>query len=93
MLSNGRLMETFPTKEEAEAAASEWDAGLKVASSLPEIWIIDNFVVEAGLGGMLLGQVHEVDLWQYKLVRELTQREYDAEAEQYFNEFGYYPDQ
>ena len=93
MLAPGRLMETFLTREEAEAALQDWELGIKVASHLPDIWIVGDFVAEAAIDGTQLGEVHEVDLRQYRVVREISQAEYDSEVEQYFEEFGHYPGQ
>ena len=91
MLAPGRLMETFPTREEAEAALQDWALGRKVASYLPDIWVVGDFVAEAGIDGTQLGEVHEIDLRQYRVVREMSQAEHDSEVEQYFEEFGRYP--
>ena len=93
MLAPGRYMETFATREEAEAALPDWELGRKVASHLPDIWVVGDFVAEAGIDGTQLGEVHEIDLRQYKVVREISQEEHDSEVQQYFEEFGHYPGQ
>lgn len=93
MLAPGRHMETFATREEAEAALSDWELGIKLASDHPDIWVVGDFVAEAGIDGTQLGEVHEIDLRQYKVVREMSQAEHDSGVEQYFEEFGHYPGQ
>jgi hypothetical protein len=57
-----------------------------------DVWIIaDSFVVEAYLGGMMLGEKKNLDMSVYNIVAEYTQEELDAMFEEFHDEHGHYP--
>lgn len=59
-----------------------------------EVWIIeDYFVCEPGVEGMQIGELPEFDLSKCKVVKRMTQEEYDALAEAFYQEHGHYPGQ
>lgn len=57
-----------------------------------DVWLVDNFVTEAGLGGVSLGERQSLDMSKFSIVSTLTQDEFDALMEEYFQEHGEYPD-
>ena len=90
MTAPDRPMETFSSREEAMDALSSWELGVKQASSKPDVWLVGNFVAEAGIDGPQLGEREEVDLRQYTVIREISQETHDAEVEAFFDEHGHY---
>lgn len=59
-----------------------------------DVWIVaDCFVVEAYLGGMMLGEKANLDMSEFNIVAEYTQEELDAMFEEFHDEHGHYPDQ
>lgn len=59
----------------------------------PDVWVVgDTFVLEAEVGGMQLGEVGQLDMSQFNVVLRLTQEEFDALQEAYYEEHGHYPD-
>lgn len=57
-----------------------------------DVWLVDNFVMEAGLGGVSLGERQSLNMSKFNIVATLTQDEFDALMEEYFKEHGQYPD-
>ncbi len=58
-----------------------------------EVWIIaESFVVESYVGGMMLGNVSELDMSNYRVVGRYTQAELDQMMEEYYEEHGHYPE-
>jgi hypothetical protein len=92
MSASGRIMETFGTKAEASKAIKQYESGTRLAEAKPEVWVVGDYVAEAGFGGMQLGEATQLDLNQYKIVNNFTQEEFDALMEEYHEEEGYYPD-
>ena len=84
MIAPARLIERLPTQGAAEAVPPEWELGLKTAADLSDIWIAGDFVAEAGIEGTQLGELHEVDLRQYTIVKEVSQEGYDNEVQELF---------
>jgi hypothetical protein len=57
-----------------------------------QVWVIGNtFVVEAYLGGMLLGELPEFDLGSYEVVARYSQKRLDAMMRAYHRKHGYWP--
>jgi len=92
MSASGRIMETFGTNAEASEALKQYESGTRLAESKPEVWVVNDFVAEAGLGGMQLGEVAQLDMKQYNIVDNFTQEEFDALTQEYHEEYGRYPD-
>jgi septum formation inhibitor-activating ATPase MinD len=57
------------------------------------VWVIEEkFVMEAYLGGKLLGEIWMLGMNQYNVVNRISQDEFDKMMEEYNDEHGYYPD-
>jgi len=64
-----------------------------VVDDKEEVWVVaDAFVMEPAVCGLLLGEVANLDMGQYTVVRRLSQAEFDRMVEEYFAENGLYPD-
>jgi hypothetical protein len=92
MAANGHIVEFFPTETAAMGALREFECGRRVHPVKNDVWIVGDFVCEAGLGGMLLGEVDQLDMRAYNVVQELSQEEFDELMEGFQEEHGYYPD-
>lgn len=58
-----------------------------------DVWIIaDSFVCEAGLGGLMLGEVTKLDMSKYNVVKRLTQENFDKLMTKFFEKNGHFPD-
>ena len=58
-----------------------------------EVWVVaDAFVMEPAVCGLLLGEVPNLNMHQFTVVRRLSQAEFDSLVEEYFAENGHYPD-
>lgn len=95
MTANRRIMEIQPTEAKANEMLSLYTAGERTSANKPPVIIVDGFVCEANgyEAGIQIGEVHEIDLKQYEVVRTMSQEDFDEEAEEYFRENGHYPDQ
>ena len=91
MGSIGMILETFGTRTEAETALQEFERGERFVNPKKEVWLIGEFVIEPDWGGMQLGDTGDLDINQFEVVKQITQEEYDAYAEQYYQENGGYP--
>lgn len=59
-----------------------------------DVWIVaEIFVCEPGIEGMQIGQLPDFDLSKCRVVKRLTQAEYDSMCEDFYEENGYYPGQ
>jgi len=61
MSASGRIMETFGTKAEASKAIKQYESGTRLAEAKPEVWVVGDFVAEARLGGMQLGEATQLE--------------------------------
>ena len=92
MASNGRIMETFTSKDDAEMAMQEYESGVRVVKNKKDVWVIDGlFVTEPEIGGMMLGQIESLDMAQFNIVCKLSQSECDELLQEYYEEHGSYP--
>ena len=93
MGGTGLILETHSTEELAELARREYAAGEREAPHRPEVWIVaDTFIAEPGMGGLQIGETEELDVRHFKVVRRLSQEEFNEEMEAYREEHGNYPD-
>ena len=50
-----------------------------------EVWVVaDVFVMEPAVCGLLLGEVPDLDMHQFTVIRRLSQAEFDALVKEYF---------
>jgi hypothetical protein len=56
-----------------------------MAEENEEVWVVaDVFVMEPAVCGLLLGEVPDLDMHQFTVVRRLSQAEFDALVKEYF---------
>jgi hypothetical protein len=76
--------------DEAKAVMDEFERGELVGEVNEEVWVVaDVFVMEPAVCGLLLGEVHDLDMHQFRVVRQLSQAEFDALVEEYFAQNGH----
>lgn len=93
MTANQRIVGTFKTQEAALSALSEFENGERTVEVIQDVWVIgDDFVIEPYLGGMMLGEIIQVDMNQYNVIKRISQEKLDELMETFFEEEGYYPD-
>lgn len=69
----------------------EFEQGECVGEEKEEVWVVaDSFVMEPSVCGVLLGEVPDLDMRQFTVVRRLSQAEFDALVEEYFADNGHY---
>jgi hypothetical protein len=89
----GQVRRAQPPPGQAKAIIFEFERGECVGEEQEEVWVVaDAFVMEPAVCGLLLGEVPDLDMRQYTVVRRLSQAEFDAMVEEYFAENGHYPD-
>gem|GEM_PF-5732424 len=94
MAANGHIMtETFGIEEEAAAACDQFKNGKRTVGQKADVWVIDKtFVCEAGLGGMQYGMINDLDMNQFNITSQFSQREIDEMVKNFSDEEGHYPD-
>jgi hypothetical protein len=84
----------YTNKKLAAAACVNCESGAFWPSKQKQkVWVVGNvYVCEAGLGGMMLGEIRKLDMTQYEVVEQLTQAEFDKRMMKFFEKTGYFPD-
>jgi hypothetical protein len=79
MSTSNRIVEMLPTEIEASVALEQFEAGLRFVKVKKNVWVIgEYFVTEAEIGGVQLGEVHQLDMNQFNVVDRYSQEELDA---------------
>lgn len=93
MASNSHIMERFDSEEDAKKALEQYENGTIVRKNRPKVWVVDEtFVMEPGVGGTMYGEVNGLDIKQYEIVGRFSQEQFDEMLEEYFDEYGHYPE-
>ena len=62
-----------------------FERGERMVEEKEEVWVVaDVFVMEPAVCGLLLGEVPDLDMHQFTVVRRLSQAEFDALVKEYF---------
>ena len=87
MTANGHIIEIFKSRNDAARAMEEFERGERIVLEKQDVWVVgDRFVTEPGMGGVQLGQGHELDMKQFRIVATFTQEEFDAMMQQYYDD-------
>lgn len=93
MLANNHIVEVFDSEGAASSAMEAFERGERAVRKKVDVWLVDDaYVMEPDLGGKLLGEVKQLDMNQFQIVRRLNQGEFDALMEDHRDEDGGYPD-
>jgi hypothetical protein len=88
------VAQNYATKKLATAICSTCESGAFWPSrNLQKVWVIgDQFVCEAGEGGLLIGELPKLDMTKFEVIERMTQAEFDKRMKRFHKKYGYFPD-